>query len=106
RELSLRVRRIMAQREAAATLARLEATGAKVLYRALDIRDQQAVAAVLTEARAHWGPIEALVHGAGVIADKLIADKTEAQFDDVFSTKVDGLHALLAETAADPLRAL
>jgi acyl transferase domain-containing protein/NAD(P)-dependent dehydrogenase (short-subunit alcohol dehydrogenase family) len=106
RELSMRVRRILAQREAAANLARLEATGAKVLYRALDIRDRQAVAAVLAEARTQWGPIEALVHGAGVIADKLIADKTQTQFDEVFSTKVDGLHALLAATAADPLRAL
>lgn len=106
RELSKRVRRILAQREAAATLARIEATGAKVCYRALDIRDRQAVAAVLDETRAQWGPVEAIVHGAGVLADKLIADKTEAQFDEVFSTKVDGLHALLAETANDPLRAI
>lgn len=106
RELSTRVRRILSQREAAATLARLDSTGAKVIYRALDIRDRQALAAVLDETRAQWGPIEAIVHGAGVIADKLIADKTQAQFDDVFSTKVEGLHALLAETANDPLRAL
>lgn len=106
RELSMRVRRILAQREVATNLARLEAAGAKVLYRALDIRDRQALAAVLAETRSLWGPIEALVHGAGVIADKLIADKTEAQFDEVFSTKIGGLRALLAETAADPLRAL
>jgi len=28
------------------------------------------------------------VHGAGVIADKLIVDKTEEQFDMVFKTKL------------------
>jgi len=106
RELSKRVRRILAQREATATLTRIEATGAKVLYRALDIRDRQALAAALDETRAQWGPVEAIVHGAGVLADKLIADKTEAQFDEVFSTKIEGLHALLAETASDPLRAI
>lgn len=106
RELSKRVRRILAQREAAATLTRIEATGAKVLYRALDIRDRQALAAVLDETRAQWGPVEAIVHGAGVLADKLIADKTEAQFDEVFSTKIQGLHALLAATTSDPLRAI
>lgn len=106
RELSKRVTRILAQREAAATLTRIEATGAKVLYRALDIRDRPALAAVLDETRAQWGPVEAIVHGAGVLADKLIADKTEVQFDEVFSTKIEGLHALLAETANDPLRAI
>jgi len=106
RELSKRVTRILARREAAATLTRIEATGAKVLYRALDIRDRQALAAVLDETRAQWGPVEAIVHGAGVLADKLIADKTEVQFDEVFSTKIEGLHALLAETASDPLRAI
>lgn len=106
RELSKRVRKILTQREAAATLVRLEAAGAKVRYRALDIRDRQAVAGVLSETRTQWGPIEAIVHGAGVLADKLIADKTQAQFDEVFSTKVDGLHALLAETSNDPLRAI
>ena len=51
-----------------------------------------------------FGPITALVHGAGRIADKLIADKTDAQFDLVHETKVGGLRALLAATAADPLR--
>ncbi|HEY1721599.1 MAG TPA: SDR family NAD(P)-dependent oxidoreductase [Magnetospirillaceae bacterium] len=106
RELSMRVRQILAQREVAANLARFEGAGAKVLYRVLDIRDRRALAAILAETRSQWGPIEALVHGAGVIADKLIADKTRAQFDEVFSTKVAGLHALLAETASDPLRAL
>ena len=53
---------------------------------------------------ARFGPITALVHGAGRIADKLIADKTDAQFDLVHETKVGGLRALLAATAADPLR--
>ncbi|MCB9744326.1 MAG: hypothetical protein H6740_17135 [Alphaproteobacteria bacterium] len=28
------------------------------------------------------------MHGAGVLADKLIAEKTDAQFDCVFDTKV------------------
>src|SRR6185295_9026995 len=52
------------------------------------------------------GPITAIVHGAGVLADKRIADKDEAQFDRVFDTKVAGLRALLAATADDPLAAV
>ena len=36
-------------------------------------------------------PVTGLVHGAGVLADKRIAEKTDDQFDRVFDTKVAGL---------------
>lgn len=91
-------------REIAATLARLRAAGAEVRYRALDIREAGAVAQAITEVRQEWGPVTGLVHGAGVIADKLLVEKTIDQFDDVFSTKVGGLRALLEATSSDPLR--
>ena len=54
-------------------------------------------------ALAPFGTVRGLVHGAGVIADKLIAEKTDDQFQRVFDTKVAGLNALLAATANDPL---
>ncbi len=44
-----------------------------------------------------------LVHGAGVLEDKLLAQKTRDSFDRVFDTKVRGLAALLRATASDPL---
>ena len=56
-----------------------------------------------TRSAARWGPITGIVHGAGVLADKRLADKTVEQFDRVFGTKVDGLRALLDATASDPL---
>ena len=56
--------------------------------------------------RKEWGPITGVVHGAGVLADKKIAEKTDEQFDRVFDTKVSGLRALLAATAKDPLTSL
>ncbi|WP_343244514.1 SDR family oxidoreductase [Streptomyces sp. SID11385] len=86
-----------------ATLAALEAAGSPVRYVPVDVRDEAAVRAALREVRASWGPVTGLVHGAGVLADRHLADKTDAQFDLVLSTKVDGLRALLAATADDPL---
>jgi NAD(P)-dependent dehydrogenase (short-subunit alcohol dehydrogenase family) len=77
-----------------------------VIYRAVDVRDAATVAAVLEEVRRQVGPIRGLVHGAGVLADARIEDKTAAQLDAVYGTKVDGLRALLARVAADELRAL
>jgi acyl transferase domain-containing protein/acyl carrier protein len=104
--LNERVRRTLANREIRSTLRRLQAAGAEVRYIAADIRDGRAVRAALDRVRAEWGPIEGLVHGAGVIADKRIAEKKDEQFDLVFSTKVDGLRALLEGTTDDPLRSI
>jgi hypothetical protein len=43
------------------------------------------------------------VHGAGVIQDRLVEQKTAEQFDRVFDTKVLGLHALLEALRDDHL---
>ena len=92
--------------EIAATLDALAAAGSPARYVAVDAQDTAAVAAALDGVRREWGPITALVHGAGVLADRRIADKTDEQFDRVFDTKVAGLRALLAATAGDPLTAI
>ncbi|MBI1944201.1 MAG: SDR family NAD(P)-dependent oxidoreductase [Deltaproteobacteria bacterium] len=95
---------VLAAREIRAFIGALQGEGARVLYRAVDVRDPAAVAAACDEARAAFGPITDLVHGAGVLADKKIEDKTPEQVDRVMDTKVLGLRALLAATREDPLR--
>ncbi|MGD9848407.1 MAG: SDR family NAD(P)-dependent oxidoreductase, partial [Desulfuromonas sp.] len=102
RALQQACQQVLAARELRANLARMTASGARVLYRALDIRDEAAVAAAVAEARA-CGRIRGLIHGAGVLADKRIEDKTAEQFAAVYSTKVAGLLALLQATADDAL---
>ncbi|MGW1401020.1 SDR family NAD(P)-dependent oxidoreductase [Streptomyces sp. NPDC002405] len=101
--IAARAREILAAREVRATLAALEEAGSPVRYVQVDVRDGDAVAAALRDVRDAWGPVTGIVHGAGVLADKLIADKTDEQVELVMSTKVDGLRALLAATADDPL---
>ena len=92
-------RRIMAAREIRAQLNRFEAAGARAVYFSADIRDAQAVGAVVKKITKELGPVRGFVHGAGVLADKLILDKTAEQFDSVFDTKVSGLRNIL--TALD-----
>ncbi len=101
-----RVQQVLSQREIRRTLAALIAAGSEVRYRAVAVEDRTALAAELARVRAEWGPVRGLVHAAGVLADKRIADKTDAQFRYVFDTKVQGLRALLAATASDPLKLL
>ena len=104
--LTAEARRVLAVREVRAALDALRQAGAQVRYSAVDVRDATAVAAVIAEVRAEWGPITGIVHGAGALADSAIADQTDERFRQVFDTKVAGLHALLAATADDPLRLL
>ena len=105
-ELGASVRRILAGREVRGTLQAVQDAGGDALYRAVDVTDADGLASALAPIRADWGPFTGLVHGAGVLADRFIAEQTDAQFDRVFDTKVGGLRALLGVLAADPLRVL
>ncbi|XXY19406.1 SDR family NAD(P)-dependent oxidoreductase [Sorangium sp. So ce216] len=105
-DIGRQVAKILANREVRATLDAIRAAGGEALYVSADVNDARAVAAALDGVRGALGPITAVVHGAGVLADKLIAEKTVEQLDRVFNTKVDGLRALLGATASDPLKAI
>ncbi|MEL6186913.1 MAG: SDR family oxidoreductase, partial [Myxococcota bacterium] len=98
-------RRILASREIQGTLAALAAAGSEATYVPVDVTDANGLATALGQVRSSWGPISALIHAAGVIQDKRILDKTDAQFDMVAGTKIDGFLALQEVTAQDPLKA-
>ncbi|HSH96610.1 MAG TPA: SDR family NAD(P)-dependent oxidoreductase [Roseimicrobium sp.] len=106
KDVETQYRRWMSNREVTANLQQMEQAGAKVVYRSADIRDAAAVGAVLDGIRKEFGPIRGLVHGAGVLADRKIEDKTAEQFELVYSTKVDGLNALLKGVKSDDLKIL
>ncbi len=104
KELGAAAARIQAGREIRATLAALAAAGAQAMYVACDVSDAGDTARALETVRAQWGPITGFVHGAGVLADKRLAEKTRQDFAYVFGAKVAGLRSLLAATQHDPLR--
>src|SRR5919204_559064 len=56
--------------------------------------------AVLDEVYRRFGAIDGVIHGAGVIQDKLIRDKTPESYDRVFGTKVES--ALTLARKLDP----
>ncbi|MFD6160029.1 SDR family oxidoreductase [Nocardia sp. NPDC060256] len=103
-DIDKEVRRVLAVREIRRNVAALEAAGSPACYLTADITDPAAVRAALTEVRAKWGPITGLVHGAGVLADRLVADKTDRQFDQVMGIKAEGFGQLCEQLRADPVR--
>ncbi|MEJ7735554.1 MAG: SDR family NAD(P)-dependent oxidoreductase [Polyangiaceae bacterium] len=93
--------RVLAAREIGATMRGIVEAGASVGYHALDVRDERAVHALVDDLYARHGRIDGVIHGAGLIEDKLLADKTRASFDRVFDTKVVPARALLERLRAD-----
>jgi NAD(P)-dependent dehydrogenase (short-subunit alcohol dehydrogenase family) len=92
-------RRLLKDREIRANLDAIRAAGSTVEYRALDVRDAAAFGGLIDELNSAGG-ITGVVHGAGVIEDKLLQDKTPESFDRVFGTKVDS--ALILARKLDP----
>jgi len=87
--------RLLAEREMRATVAALAAAGATFRYHRVDVRDREALAAVVRSVYADRGRLDGVVHGAGVLDDHAIADKPSERFVPVWSTKVDAARALL-----------
>ncbi len=104
KDLQRQAKKILAGREIRETIAAVKAAGGDAQYVSVSVTDAEGMSAALEGVRTQWGPITGFVHGAGVLADKFIADMTQDDFDFVFNTKIDGLRALLTATANDPLK--
>ena len=100
KEIGKRVGNLLAQREMRANIADLAAGGAKVEYVAVDVTDEQGVQALVQDITQRHGPISGVVHGAGIIEDKLLADKAGDSWSRVVETKIIGL--LLLQKYLDP----
>ncbi len=75
-------------------------------YYSVDVRDAEAVQTMIDDVQQHVGAITGLMHGAGVLADKSIVEKTVADYDSVVSTKIDGLQSLISCTIPEQLKHL
>ncbi|GGM93001.1 type I polyketide synthase [Shewanella xiamenensis] len=76
-------------------LQAFEAVGASAEYLSLDVNNPAAIASTIAPISA-LSPITGIIHGAGVLADKHIQDKTLSELERVYGTKVTGLNNLLS----------
>lgn len=105
-DVEAQYRRITRRREIRATMADLAARGAEVDYRSVDVRDADAFAGLIDELYERYGRIDVVVHGAGIIEDKLVRDKTPESFDRVFDTKAISTLVLSRKLRPESLCAL
>jgi acyl transferase domain-containing protein/NAD(P)H-dependent flavin oxidoreductase YrpB (nitropropane dioxygenase family)/NADP-dependent 3-hydroxy acid dehydrogenase YdfG len=98
--------RILRAREARANLERLRAAGARVEYLACDVSDAAAFGALIDSVYARHGRIDGVIHGAGVIEDKLIRDKQTDSLARVLAAKAGAAQTLAERLHPDGLRFL
>jgi len=105
-EIDRNVRQVLALRELHRNLDDFASRGARVEYHAVDVTDDDAMARLIAGIEERHGPIGGVVHGAGVIEDRLLVDKTPESWSRVVDTKVLGLLALLRHLRPQALRFL
>ncbi len=91
-------------REIRRNLALFRGMGVTVEYHAADARDVEAFGKLIGDVYARHGRIDAVLHGAGIIEDKLLVDKDPASFTRVFNTKADSTFALIKHLRPDDLK--
>ena len=88
--------------ETRAFVAELTASGAEVEVLAADVADEAGLREVVARVRQRFGPVNGVLHAAGVAGDGLLELRTREQIDGVLRPKVTGaevLHRVLAEEA-------
>jgi thioesterase domain-containing protein/NAD(P)-dependent dehydrogenase (short-subunit alcohol dehydrogenase family)/acyl carrier protein len=73
---------------------RLETLGGAVMPLAADVCNIDEMAEAVAAAKAAFGPIHGVIHGAGVIDDGPLLAKTSAGMDDVLAPKLHGTEVL------------
>jgi len=87
-------RRVLATREIREAMAIMEQAGSRVVYEQSDVTDTAGFSALLDRIHQQYGRIDGIIHGAGIIEDKLFADKKWESFARVFFTKADSTWVL------------
>jgi hypothetical protein len=77
-----------------------------VHYYPVDVRDYEAFGSLIDRIYSSFGRLDGVIHGAGVIEDRLIQDKTPESFDRVFDTKADSAFILSRKLRPEKLKFL
>jgi polyketide-type polyunsaturated fatty acid synthase PfaA len=100
------IKPILSNREISSAMLAIESAGGKAEYISADVTNAKKLKAAIKPIADKLGAITGIIHGAGVLADKFIEQKTLADFEAVYRTKIDGLAAMLACVKADALKHL
>jgi NAD(P)-dependent dehydrogenase (short-subunit alcohol dehydrogenase family) len=98
--------KLLREREMRSCVERMRRAGALVRYEQVDVRDERSMTRLIGRIYQDHGRLDGVIHGAGIIEDKLLVDKPPESFDRVFDTKVDGAFVLSRALRPDTLKFL
>jgi NAD(P)-dependent dehydrogenase (short-subunit alcohol dehydrogenase family) len=104
-EVEAAYQKLLKEREMRANLAALRTAGAQVSYFQVDVR-APACGDLLDQIYSHYGRLDGVIHGAGIIEDKLLEDKSWESFDRVFGTKTESAFILIRKLRPETLKFL
>ena len=93
-------------REMRKNFAAMVDAGATVHYHQVNVLDEKAFGAFIRHIYNTYGRLDGVIHGAGVIEDKRIEDKTPGSFDRVFDTKAHSAFVLSRSLRSNLLKFL
>jgi NAD(P)-dependent dehydrogenase (short-subunit alcohol dehydrogenase family) len=105
-EVEAAYRNLLKEREMRANLTALKEAGARLEYFQVDVRDAAALEDLLDQVYSRYGRLDGVIHGAGVIEDKLLQDKSWDSFDRVFQTKTNSAFVLSKKLKPETLKFL
>jgi acyl transferase domain-containing protein/NAD(P)-dependent dehydrogenase (short-subunit alcohol dehydrogenase family) len=88
KDLEKAYRNILSQRELYATFNALRSYGAEVVYEVVDVSKEAELRSALQSLQDRYSVIKGVIHGAGVIRDKMIVDQNEDELAEVLDTKL------------------
>jgi NAD(P)-dependent dehydrogenase (short-subunit alcohol dehydrogenase family) len=103
REIEASYHKELREREVRSSLEALKATGATARYYSVDISDAVAFGALI-DSIYETSNIDGVIHGAGIIEDALIKDKSLESFERVYDTKIKGAITLSEKVRFDTLQ--
>ena len=95
----------LSREDAASAVAQeIEGLGRRALIVQADVKDREAVKAMITSIREAWEGLDILVNNAGLVRDSFMAMMKDAQWDEVIDTCLRGAYNCLRESVRDMLR--
>ncbi|MDR1136134.1 MAG: SDR family NAD(P)-dependent oxidoreductase [Clostridiales Family XIII bacterium] len=79
----------------------IEANGGTVAYLSANVKDKDEFRTLISGVKEKYGKIDAVIHAAGILEDKLFQDKTLESFERTYQTKVNPMYVIAEELLPD-----
>jgi len=83
------------------TIRDMEMLGNTIVYQSLDLCDEEGLSNLISSIYEKYNRLDGVIHGAGLLEDKLFKQKTTSSFGRVFDTKVKPLRVLAEQLRTD-----